>query len=193
MGDELLAFVDGIGKFLDDFWVGFHIGFAGRVGGVRNIAGLGADRGENIAFSFSLKLRGGRLKQCDIIAFAGGEAACHSSKLDVGAHIHRLALVIYADIQTIGLQYIFQGHFRHAAFPAADDFCFCELREVKIFHWLPSHKEATVPLGQLGKIDGVILQILICHINAGFRSHETYLNFVGNQGAHDLIGALQVD
>ena len=59
---------------------------------------------------------------------------------------------------------------------------------MEIINGSPGYKKVTGPLGQLCKIDQIIVRILIVNINGRFAAHETNVRLAGDNGGSSFVG-----
>lgn len=128
------------------------------VGGVWYVAGGFAERSNYIALSFLLKCSSGRLKFDCIICrrTISGKGSSGGTKIDTLVDGQ-----VSSRIDAIFLQYEFKYHLRHAAGSSAIHIRTFQIFPLEIINGSPGYKKVTGPLGQLCKIDQIIVRILL--------------------------------
>ena len=181
--DVIHAFLQGIGKFLHDIRILFHITGFRTVGSIRYITGIHTKGGNNITGSLLFKCSGGRFKlHCKIRRIIPCKSS--SSSTEVDALINRK---VFLRVKAILLQNIFKYHFRHATFSAAKDFPALQIFPFKIRHFFSCHKEISGPLGKLCKVYNRISSSFLIGIDRCFCSHKSDIRLAGYDGSHSFI------
>ncbi len=100
----------------------------------------------------------------------------------MGKNLH-----IFTGHQSLVFEDIFQGHERHAPGPSPNNRLAPHIFPGKVRHGLPGYQERAVPLGKLGKVDGIISLPLIVHIDRGFRPHKADVCLARQQCRHYMV------
>ena len=181
------ASLDGVCKFLNELRIFFHIVFSRTVSGVGHVAGFGSQGSDHVSAAFQLQGGGEGLKFNGVVRVAAGKCRGGETKID--------ALVdgqIGFGIKAVLFENVFEDHLGHACGPSAQNLLSAQIFPGEIRLRLPPDQEVSGPLGQLGKIDRIVLGALLIYVDAGLGSHESDLGIAGDEGGHDLVGSASV-
>ena len=180
--NEIHSFLQGIGEFLDDVRISIQITCFGTIGGVWDIAGINAERSNDITGIFRFKGSSARFKFDGIVCLPTGK--CSSGWTEINTLVDRKILLW---INSVFFQNVFKDHFRHATFSSAKNVFSFQIIPWKIRHFFTCDQKVSGALRKLREVFDDIICTLLVSINRRFTSHKANICLTGEDGGHNFI------